>query len=122
MATSRRTFLKNTIAGASVALGDLRRLASPPDPPPGAGRVDGRAEGQDVAEQASPPPEYTRGVGVYPGDPRGDFGPALAPDTSGLYRNLALDADPRAKKPRIAVEVFNVAPPSQRRNRMFRTA
>jgi beta-galactosidase/beta-glucuronidase len=33
--------------------------------------------------------EYTRGVGVYPGDPREDFGPVLVPDVS-TYRNLAL--------------------------------
>jgi hypothetical protein len=33
--------------------------------------------------------EYTRGVGVYPGDPKEDFAPALVPDTT-TYRNLAL--------------------------------
>ena len=33
---------------------------------------------------------YTRGIGVYPGDPREDFGPTLVPDTSSTYRNLAL--------------------------------
>ena len=32
---------------------------------------------------------YTRGVGVYPGDPRQDFAPALVPDPQ-TYRNLAL--------------------------------
>ncbi len=31
----------------------------------------------------------TRGVGVYPGDPREDFAPTLVPDTT-TYRNLAL--------------------------------
>src|ERR1035437_3834906 len=31
---------------------------------------------------------YTRGVGVYPGDPNQDFAPTLVPDTT--YRNLAL--------------------------------
>jgi hypothetical protein len=30
----------------------------------------------------------TRGVGVYPGDPREDFAPELVPDTT--YRNIAL--------------------------------
>jgi len=29
-------------------------------------------------------------VGIYPGDPREDFGPRLVPDTSSTYRNLAL--------------------------------
>jgi hypothetical protein len=33
--------------------------------------------------------QYTRGVGVYPGDPGQDFAPALVPDTQ-TYRNLAL--------------------------------
>jgi hypothetical protein len=33
--------------------------------------------------------EYTRGIGVYPGDPKEDFSPALATDNS-TYRNLAL--------------------------------
>ena len=32
---------------------------------------------------------YTRGVGVYPGDPREYTGPALLADTNS-YRNLAL--------------------------------
>jgi hypothetical protein len=32
---------------------------------------------------------YTRGVGVYPGDPYQDFAPTLVPDTT-TYRNLAL--------------------------------
>ena len=33
--------------------------------------------------------EYTRGVGVYPGDPGEDFSPSMRVD-SGTYRNLAL--------------------------------
>ncbi len=33
--------------------------------------------------------EYTRGVGVYPGDPKEDSAPTLVPDTA-TYRNLAL--------------------------------
>ena len=33
--------------------------------------------------------EFTRGLGVYPGDPKEDFAPALVPD-SATYRNLAL--------------------------------
>ena len=35
-------------------------------------------------------PEYTRGIGIYPGEPSADFGPILEPDTTGTYRNLAL--------------------------------
>ncbi len=34
--------------------------------------------------------QYTRGVGVYPGDPKEDFAATVVPDTSGAYRNLAL--------------------------------
>ena len=33
--------------------------------------------------------EFTRGVGVYPGDPKEDFGPTTRIDSSN-YRNLAL--------------------------------
>jgi len=33
--------------------------------------------------------EYTRGVGIYPGDPKEDFGPVMRLDTT-TYRNLAL--------------------------------
>lgn len=33
--------------------------------------------------------EFTRGVGVYPGNPKEDFAPVLRPDSS-TYRNLAL--------------------------------
>lgn len=44
----------------------------------------------DTAAQLSlSPQEYTRGVGVYPGDPREYFGPTLAPG-GPTYRNLAL--------------------------------
>jgi hypothetical protein len=32
---------------------------------------------------------YNHGVGMYPGDPKEDFAPALAPDAA-TYRNLAL--------------------------------
>lgn len=34
--------------------------------------------------------EFTRGIGVYPGEPGADFGPLLVPDTTAEYRNLAL--------------------------------
>src|ERR1700676_1891373 len=38
---------------------------------------------------AAPAQQYTRGLGVYPGDPRQYDGPVLAADASS-YRNLAL--------------------------------
>src|SRR5271157_5348821 len=83
MSTSRRTFLKSTVAG--FALGDLRALAmgTAPEPLPGA-RTSPRLGAESAAAG-----EYTRGVGVYPGDPREDFGPVLVTDAS-TYRNLAL--------------------------------
>src|SRR5271157_4058320 len=83
MSTSRRTFLKSTVAG--FALGDLRALAmgTAPEPLPGA-RTSPRLGAESAAAG-----EYTRGVGVYPGDPREDFGPVLLTDAS-TYRNLAL--------------------------------
>ena len=34
--------------------------------------------------------QYTRGVGVYPGDPKEDFAAQVVPDTSQAYRILAL--------------------------------
>ncbi len=88
--SSRRNFLKSTIAGATVALGDLHSL--------------GFAEGSSLAtgsegsireeEREIMPPGngtgYTRGIGVYPGDPAEDFSPTLVADESLAYRNLAL--------------------------------
>ena len=82
MTTSRRTFLKTTaIAGATVAVDPLSVFAKP-----------SRATGpnlQNTMNGASSGIEYTRGVGVYPGEPGADFGPILVPDTTN-YRNLAL--------------------------------
>jgi Exo-beta-D-glucosaminidase Ig-fold domain/Glycosyl hydrolases family 2/F5/8 type C domain/Glycosyl hydrolases family 2, sugar binding domain len=42
-----------------------------------------------IAQQAVPH-AYTRGLGVYPGDPKQYDGPALVAAPAGLYRNLAL--------------------------------
>jgi hypothetical protein len=42
-----------------------------------------------VSALTLPAQDYTRGVGIYPGDPKEDFAPVLVPDTS-TYRNLAL--------------------------------
>ena len=91
MSTSRRNFLKGTIAGGSVALGGLRsfanassRLTEAADGPDGAS-----SEAQSGGESSPSPQEYTRGVGIYPGDPREDFSPTLVAAGS-TYRNLAL--------------------------------
>jgi hypothetical protein len=91
MSTSRRAFLKTTIAGAGAALGGLPGLAKPCNGSTSAAGTSAAARGalQPAAEASPAPPEYTRGVGVYPGDPREDFGPVLVVDGS-TYRNLAL--------------------------------
>ena len=47
------------------------------------------SESQGSASTGSATNEFTRGVGVYPGDPREDFSPEFVVDKS-TYRNLAL--------------------------------
>jgi hypothetical protein len=87
MTTSRRNFLKTTaIAGAGVAMDGLSAFAEP------MGAMDGQSEaGLPTQAQASATtPEYTRGIGIYPGESSADFGPILVPDASNEYRNLAL--------------------------------
>jgi hypothetical protein len=84
LSTSRRSFLKSSaIAGAGVALDVLPGLAAP---------LNASAVSSGVAH-ATPPTNagntFTRGIGVYPGDPREDFSPELVVD-SVTYRNLAL--------------------------------
>ena len=89
--SSRRTFLKTTLAGATAALGDLNGLAKAAETAPPAGSAGAAAGG---SQSGGPAPantgEYTRGIGVYPGDPREDFAPTLVADQSNSYRNLAL--------------------------------
>jgi len=92
MSVSRRRFLTSSVGGAYVAMGELRGLASGPkrrmaavSPGAEAGSAPGSFENPSTTAA-----EYTRGVGIYPGDPREDFGPRLVPDTSSTYRNLAL--------------------------------
>jgi hypothetical protein len=73
------------IAGAAVAVDGVSSLAQPAG---NAGNMFSAA-GQTAAQTAGTP-EYTAGIGVYPGDPSANFNPILVPDTSGTYRNLAL--------------------------------
>jgi hypothetical protein len=88
--SSRRTFLKSTIAGASVALGDLHGLALAAEPSP-AGALAGPGDERSSGAPASPSViGYTQGVGVYPGDPGEDFAPTVVADDTSAYRNLAL--------------------------------
>ncbi|MBZ5566182.1 MAG: discoidin domain-containing protein, partial [Acidobacteriia bacterium] len=89
MSSSRRRFLKSTVAGAGVALGGLRGLANPPGK--SASAVGSAANGPKQAATESPQGSagFTRGVGIYPGNPAEDFSPVLAP-APPTYRNLAL--------------------------------
>jgi hypothetical protein len=83
--TSRRDFLKTTaIAGATVA---VDRLAAFAEPIPTTGSVTSGLQTGTHGETGAT--EFTRGIGVYPGDPSANFGPTLIPDTA-TYRNLAL--------------------------------
>ncbi len=85
MTTSRRDFLKTTaIAGATVAVNPLSAFAEPIHAV-GPRTYDSLAKANGGAGAI----EYTRGIGVYPGEPNADFGPTLIPDTTN-YRNLAL--------------------------------
>ena len=85
MTTSRRNFLKTTaIVGAGVAVDGVSAFAEP------IGNMNMGTSGLQARTQATTnTPEYTRGVGVYPGEPSADFGPILIPDSAN-YRNLAL--------------------------------
>jgi len=89
MSASRRTFLKSSIAGAGVVVGELRGLASGPDGSAAASAARPRSVPLAPESSSKRAADYTRGVGVYPGDPREDFGPTLVPDAS-TYRNVAL--------------------------------
>lgn len=89
MPSSRRAFLKNSavagvafgaLPGANTLLNDLARTHDLSATSPNSQLI------SSAADAAKP---FTRGVGVYPGDPREDFSPELVIDNSS-YRNLAL--------------------------------
>ena len=87
MAATRREFLRTgLIAGAGVAA--MPRLAFAAEGADGADHDTSSV--LTVGEEVDTHGRYTRGVGLYPGAPEEFFGPELAEDTSGTYRNLAL--------------------------------
>ncbi len=90
--TSRRTFLKRTISGSAIALTKIRGVMGATDGPQVDGRPSrkGSVSDQSGALSATDAAAYTRGIGVYPGDPNEDFSPILVADDSNAYRNLAL--------------------------------
>jgi hypothetical protein len=73
------------IAGASVGLESLPGMAAPANAVPDA-NPENQAPPVVSAEVSS---EFTRGIGVYPGNQLEDFSPHLVSDTT-TYRNLAL--------------------------------
>ena len=88
--SSRRTFLKSTIAGATAALGDLHGLALEADTAStGAPEAPG-GESRSGPASSMNGSGYTQGIGVYPGDPGEDFSPTVVADDASAYRNLAL--------------------------------
>ncbi len=90
MSASRRTFLKSVIVSAGTAWAELRSNATASDGSAAAGLLSGNnSQLRPGAAPQTDASNYTRGVGVYPGDPREDFSPTLVEDLS-TYRNLAL--------------------------------
>jgi len=88
--TSRRGFLKKSaIVSASAALEAFPALAAPLNDLAAANSKAIPGEDSQAAAPAGSATEFTRGVGVYPGDPREDFSPELVLDKL-TYRNLAL--------------------------------
>ena len=69
--------------------GELRTLEIGPTASAATAVPRPRGEPLAPASSSTPDVEYTRGVGIYPGDPSEDFRPVLVPDDS-TYRNLAL--------------------------------
>jgi beta-galactosidase/beta-glucuronidase len=92
LSTSRRGFLKKSaIAGAGLALKTFPGLAAPIPGPDR--RYDGQAvptgASQSTGSSRGATEEFTRGLGLYPGDPRENFSPELVIEKL-TYRNLAL--------------------------------
>ena len=92
LSTSRRGFLKKSaIAGAGLALETFPGLAASIQGPDR--RYDGQAAptgaSQSTGSTEGATEEFTRGLGIYPGDPRENFSPDLVIEKL-TYRNLAL--------------------------------
>ena len=88
MPPTRRFFLKGLIAGAGAAgLPGLAAVHSTSDI-----LASTSTESASVAADATTPQatEFTRGIGIYPGNPSENFGPEFISDAS-TYRNLALN-------------------------------
>ncbi len=88
--SSRRSFLKHTLAGAGAAWSGLQNLASAPGAPAAGGLpILRRDSAHRSSSTVGDPVQFTRGIGIYPGDPQEYLGPILVPGPS-TYRNLAL--------------------------------
>ena len=85
LSTSRRGFLKKSaIAGAGLALETFPGLAASIQGPDR--RYDGQAAptgaSQSTGSTDGTTEEFTRGLGLYPGDPRENFSPELVIEKS----------------------------------------
>ncbi len=93
LSSSRRKFLKTSaVGGAGVAFGALPDLEALLNSTESQNVPSSEPASSDAPPSSSPPDaakQFTRGIGVYPGDPREHFSPELVLDNSS-YRNLAL--------------------------------
>jgi len=88
--TSRRTFLKNgAAAGAGLAFGVLHGADRISRGESSTSAESTTSESRHLSSTADASSQFTRGIGLYPGDPREDFSPELVIESSS-YRNLAL--------------------------------
>jgi hypothetical protein len=89
--SSRRTFLKNSAVAGTVAVGELSLFGTLLNGSETEGATQSKRVSQDSRRVSSNDSvnQFTRGISVYPGDPREDFSPELLID-NGSYRNLAL--------------------------------
>jgi Exo-beta-D-glucosaminidase Ig-fold domain/F5/8 type C domain/Glycosyl hydrolases family 2 len=88
--SSRREFLKNSaVAGAGLAFGVLHGADAEARSEHLISAESTTSDPRHASSTAEAASQFTRGLGVYPGDPREDFSPELVIESSS-YRNLAL--------------------------------
>ncbi len=86
MAVTRREFLKaGVVAGAGMAVPKVARASGTSTEATIAVSAHDASAFADLAG-----PSFTRGIGMYPGEPSENFQPTLELDSAAPYRNLAL--------------------------------
>lgn len=89
MSSSRRTFLKDSaVAGAGLAIGVLHGATKSSSSESSLSAENPTSDSHSISSAADSSNQFTRGIGLYPGDPREDFSPELVIESSS-YRNLA---------------------------------